>query len=554
MPSSVRSALLVSIAVLGCACDPAPGPDCPDGAPSRPGVICVTTPDGGGDVGDLPDTGPRPEVGPTPCGSVGSVGGHCRGGASGTCGTGFMCMNEIRDRTTMAMLTARSAFGIEQGASLDPDTGFYEEVPTAAAVPADDVPLPIATGTLCTALCDASATTDTTCGMCATCSTDVGTTGLLLTWLFYAEADRPFDDATGWCRADCTFDPNAAGAGCPGATSPTAMDAHTCSPASNVCVEGCISDNECRFSFEETREGLFVSVIDDTSTAVCNPTTHRCDWTTTATETTGDPCETASDCTSDVGLCLNGGTCGEYGCGTAPDTMMGTFVCDGGRGVCLGNGGNNASICVAGCTTAADCNEGNACVPLGGGMTAGTFTGYCLGICDTDPTDPDGTGPMTVADDGLIVCGAGYQCDNGTVTADNLDPAGDCRVPCTTSADCTARTPDEGNYCDIVEDSSPAYGFCRWLDQVCNYQDLSADCYGGQVCDLLAFPENLGLCVAPCTDASGTNPCTGGDVCVTASGRNVCRQPCTTGGPACPTGEICQGTAPNQFCEQLTMM
>ena len=84
--------------------------------------------------------------------------------------------------------------------------------------------------------------------------------------------------------------------------------------------------------------------------------------------------------------------------------------------------------------------------------------------------------------------------------------------------------------------------------------DLSDDWYGGQVCDLLAFAENLGLCVDACTDAAGANPCTGGDVCVTASGRNVCRTPCTTGGTACPAGEICQGTAPNQYCEQLTMM
>ena len=50
------------------------------------------------------------------------------------------------------------------------------------------------------------------------------------------------------------------------------------------------------------------------------------------------------------------------------------------------------------------------------------------------------------------------------------------------------------------------------------------------MCDLLAFPENLGLCVAPCAvDADCT---TTGDVCVTTGGRNVCRQPCTTGGAA----------------------
>ena len=75
---------------------------------------------------------------------------------------------------------------------------------------------------------------------------------------------------------------------------------------------------------------------------------------------------------------------------------------------------------------------------------------------------------MTAVDDVLYQCQTGEQCDNADPTATNLDPTGDCRVPCAMASDCTDRTPDEGNYCDIVAGTSPAFGFCRWLDQVCS--------------------------------------------------------------------------------------
>lgn len=548
--------LLLAGGVLGLTGCPTPDPTCGcgPGMTPCPGVICIAD-DAGADTGLPTDTGPLGDVPrvdaplATGCGTVGAVGGHCRGGSGGTCASGFDCQNEIRSMMTGMTFTIRTGFGIEQGRNPDAD-GFYEEVPEAEAVPANDIPIPMATGSLCTQECDAGAMTDT-CGTCATCAIDIGTAGVLATYLLYPEAMRPFGTDTGWCRADCTYNPDEAGSTCPGATAGM-MDAHTCSPGSRVCVEGCISDNECRFSFEQTREGLFVTSL--SGTATCSPTTHRCEWTRADANSVGDVCERSSDCAEDVGVCLNGGTCGEYDCAFAADTMS-NMACDGGAGVCLGNGGNMASICVQGCNQPSDCNPGNTCIPFGMGMTAAGFTGYCLGICDTRADDPDGvTGPMTAADDVLWVCQSGELCDNPPPTATNLDPTGDCRVPCSDDAECATR--HEGNFCDIIPGSTPAVGFCRWQDQVCSYQDLSDDCWGDQVCDLLAFEANLGLCIDGCTTdyvdgTMGAGECPmARPTCVTAGGRNVCRRPCTTGGPMCPTGEICQGG----FCEQLTTM
>lgn len=543
-------ALFGALALVGCPGDPT----CPAGTRLVAGTcVIVIDVDGGvsdtGPTDDVPrDTPPRADVPPGVCGSIGIIGGHCRTG--GTCNAST-CQNELL--VMGAPITLRNGFGIGQGMGPADANGFYTEIADAASVPADDVPAPIATGSLCTQRCDVSAEEDP-CGLCSTCDQSIGTTGLLAT--YFLEADPPFGDNTGWCRADCTFDPATAGATCPTATG-SMMDAHTCAPGSNTCVEGCINDNECRFELVETREGTFVSTIDRSAGApTCSPVTHRCEWTHASTESVGDTCERNSDCTEDVGLCLRGGTCGEYQCATDPTTVAdpdGGGVCDNGAGICIGNGGNAGSICIQGCVTTADCNPLSVCIPLegvpGDGLI-GTYSGYCLGICDTRLDDADGTGPLTATDDRIFMCRSGEQCDYPDQTADDLDPTGSCRIPCTTTADCTG---DEGNFCEIVPGSgSPGYGFCRWTDQVCNYLDLSDDCFNGQVCDLLALPENIGLCVDACTDATGSNPCpTAGDVCVpgtAAAPRNVCRTPCTAGGPACGTGETCL----MGFCEQLT--
>lgn len=480
------------------------------------------------------------------CTALGTMGAHCR---SATC-SGSMCQLEITREG--APLTLRSAFRIEQGTDAADAEGFHAAVDDAVA--ADDVPLPIASGSLCTERCDTFAPVDG-CGPCASCDTAIGTTQPLLTTA-RLEVDPPFGEHTGWCRADCTFDPSTAGATCPTATGPGGEGAHTCAPGSNTCVEGCVSDNECRYSLEETREGLFVSVLDRSSDAAqCDPITHRCRWFHEGDHSVGDPCESRRDCTADVGVCLRGGTCAEYQCATDPATVVdpdGGSICDDGAGVCLGNGGNGGSICVAGCNTSDDCNPFHVCIPLEGVLgdgRIGAFTGYCFAGCDTRLDDPDGAGPLTTADDEVLVCRSGEACDDPRPSATDLDPMGTCRTPCSLSDDCNGA---DGSFCELVPGTSPAYGFCRWTDRVCDYADLSSDCFGGQVCDLLAWPDDLGLCIEPCTDETGASPCPDpGDVCVpgTASApRRVCRTPCIPGGAPCDAGETCL----MGYCEQLT--
>jgi hypothetical protein len=408
--------------LVGCACSPPPlvMPDAPSA--------------------DVPGDTPPPDAGPdsrppVSCAAVGTMGGHCR---SDACGEGACQAEVLRAGIPISL---RSGFGLEQAGALDPTTGFYAAIPDGMADPTRDVPLPIASGSLCTTRCDARMAAGAVCGDCATCVNDIGTTGLVGT--ANIEPDPPFGADTGWCRADCVFDPRAAGATCPGAGT-DGTGGHTCSPASNVCVEGCLSDNECRFSIATTREGLGVAVVDDSIAASCDPVTRRCEWAHADATSVGTPCERSSDCAEDVGVCLNGGTCAEYECGRATDTTP-DMLCDGGAGVCFANGGNNASICIQGCTEPDDCNAPSTCIPFTG-ADVGPFTGYCVGICDGRLDDPDGTGPMTSADDTLWPCPTGYACDDPERTPDDLDPVGRCRPRCATDADCAVATPDEGNH------------------------------------------------------------------------------------------------------------
>lgn len=534
-----RTSYLTLLSVLAlAACDPPPpNPGC------LPGMICPDAPivDAGpmpGDTADAPrDTPDAGTVLPT-CGSVGQVGGACRTPGN-TCASGLTCQPEFVPMG--AESTLRGIFDIPQGAPI-PGSDFFTIVDPAD--PADDVPFHAFTNSLCTATCDtrlegmetmASGELDT-CGPCAACTTQLGQLGVVPSYIFLANttAGRPFGTSTGFCRANCTFNPDTNG-GCPAGL--------TCSPASLTCVEACETDAECQFTFEATRRGELVTVLDPAG-GTCNTTTGRCDA-GTGTTTVGDPCEGSSECSEDVGLCLRGGTCGEYNCGFATDTAM-DGTCDGGAGVCLPQSPDNATICIQGCRTAMDCNPGSACLPLttaaGGAVSIGPmmFSGICLGLCDIVPSDADGTGPLTTADDDLINCRAEERCDMPDPTADDLDPDGVCRPTCTTDTDCTGT--DER--CEMVPTTS--YGFCRVPDQLCSAAGLDDDCFLGQRCDLLAQDGNNGLCVDGCT---ADTDCDAGDTCDTT--RGVCRTPCTAGGTECtPMVETCIAN----LCEQLTTM
>ena len=363
------------------------------------------------------------------CGSVGGVGGNCRGamdGIGGTCPAGAACESEhFADLATRTPPTFESALGVPIGEP-DPDhPGFFRVA--ASPDPSQSLPIAIATGSLCTTVCDAAATFDS-CGTCSSCTSSIGMRGVIRVPDLYGPAELPFGETTGWCRADCTFDPTSRDLNCP--------DGHTCSPDENVCVEGCRSDAECQAMIVPTWDGGRVSVIDPLA-GTCDPSTLRCRWTRAATETVGDACVRDADCTEHVGRCLPGGMCAEVGCATASDTLPTTGVCDGGRGVCFANdGSNDASTCVAGCVRHEDCEPTNICVPLPDGATAGAFTGYCVAVCDTVASDPDGAGPLTDADDVLYPCRATERCDVPAATGETQDPDGTCRPPCSTDADC----------------------------------------------------------------------------------------------------------------------
>lgn len=485
---------------------------------------------GGGDAGPPGDGGmrdtPDAPVTPLTCGDNGQVGGHCRA-PDNACTAGYPCRDEF---VGDGMPSVRTIFNIEQG---EPDgtTGYFREVTTPD--PANDIPIHIATGGFCSAECDGrvgpptmAGAPDLDCSDCSSCSATVGVLGLFGTTSIIA-SDGVFGENVGLCRADCVFDP-ATNGGCP--------TGYTCSAGENVCIEGCTSDNECQFNLELTRVGLAVSTIDATR-GTCGAATHRCEWTRPTEGHVGDMCESSSDCTEDVGICLRGGTCGELQCNRATDTAMdGSFGCDleGGtrNGICLGYGGNNGAICIQGCNSVNDCNPGNACLPLG--ASAGRFTGYCLGICDIELNDPDGTGPLTMADDELWPCQGTQRCDVDPASLEEPDPQGTCSDFCMDDTMCDAGLEER---CDMVDGAT--YGFCRVPDQVCT---AAGGCSLDQVCDLVRFEGNLGLCVDACTDDTD---CDAGDECQTANG--WCRTPCDSGNP-CDAEFSCI----DSLCEQRT--
>jgi len=513
------------------ACDPV----CP-----AEGLICPEDTGPATDTGVIPDAGdagmrdtPDVPVAALTCGDNGQVGGHCRA-PDNACTAGYPCQDELVGMT--GMLTVRTTFNIEQGEPDPTNPGYFREV--ATPVPANDIPINIATGGFCTAVCDGlvnpptmMGAPDLDCTDCSSCSATVGVLGLFGTTSILGAASM-FGANSGWCRADCVFDP-ATNGGCP--------TGYTCSAGENVCIEACTSNTQCQYNLELSRVGLAVTTIDP-ARATCNTTTGRCDWTSAVEGHVGDMCDAASDCTEDVGICLRGGTCGELQCNRATDTEMGTFGCDlegtTRNGICLGFGGNNGAICIQGCNSASDCNPGNACLPLG--MAAGPYTGYCLGLCDIELNDPDGAGgPMTMADDEIWNCQATERCDVAPSSLEEPDPDGTCRSFCMDDTMCDATLAER---CEMVDGAT--YGFCRVPDQICSVARADADCNFDQVCDLVAFDGNLGLCVNACTD---NTDCDAGDECQVA--RGVCRTPCDSGNPCTPdTAFVCT----TGLCEQLT--
>lgn len=497
------------VGAVGCG-DDSP-PDCPTGS------ICVDsgTDDAGvGDAGTA-DTGTADAEPPGTCGDPGRTGGPCRRGA---CLDRLTCLEEL---TVMgAPLTARNGFGWGQ-AMADDDANPTRWTTITPPSPANDVPIPFVPGSMCTQQCNDAAATDS-CGSCAKCSQQLGEDGLgLPAWIFIATADRMFGTDTGFCRAHCNFAIDTNG-GCP--------TGYTCDAFTNLCLEGCVNTNQCNAALIVTEELEYATWVIPTAGQTCDMTTRRCDWDGPADAHVGDACERQADCTSDIGVCLRGGTCAETQCNNtaiAPDTEMGG-ICDGGRGICLGTGGNMGAVCVEGCTTSMDCNPGNACIPLldssGGPVTVGSFSGYCLGICDT---------VFSGGTDVTFNCRTGEQCDMPEPTADDMDPNGVCRETCDPAGTPTGCDADE-----ICEQAgTEAYGFCRPQGNIC-YD--STGCYGTQICNNVLGAPTFGRCVDPCDVAAVPPDCTAPAVCVDSGTlMGLCAEPCTSP-TTCGMGRTCQ--------------
>ncbi len=151
--------------------------------------------------------------------------------------------------------------------------------------------------------------------------------------------------------------------------------------------------------------------------------------------------------------------------------------------------------------------------------------GICTPTCDEVPSDPDGDGPLTEADDRLIPCRIDERCDQRPDDVDDPDRTGRCRVPCTTDATCPGIA--SGERCELEPDAP--FGFCEYDGQRCTSGD--EDCHFGQRCDLLGVAGPEGRCVDGCTSDAA---CDAGEVCVID--RGVCRRACDAG---CGEGERC---------------
>lgn len=451
------------------------GTGCGDAGGIDSGLIVL--PDAG--IALLSDSG-----GPISCDmppAMGAVGGRCNAG--NTCNGTLGCLPAQSERPTV-----RSALPLIAQARLVPGfTDRYEALPTPD--PSQDVAITLGVTSLCTQTCDITSPLDT-CGPCAACWDGLGQDRVGLPVGFFVNST--FGVNAGLCRPFCDYDP-ASNGGC--------GEGFSCDPLTALCLEACVDDAQCNARTVTLEDGNLGTYIDPVGAATCNPTTGRCTWTAAGDPQPGDACQRDSDCAPDVGACSRG-SCVELGC--VDRTTDG--LCADGNGVCV-----SGAQCVGGCMSADDCNPGSACVPLinssGTPVTVGGFSGVCRQTCDAI---------MNGANDLLIPCGHGEQCDQPVATTETPDPSGVCRPSC----DPAAPTCPEAQLCEAS--AGATFGFCRELDRLCR---ATSDCYGGQICDVATGSGLSGHCVTACTADSG---CTAPKTCILVGEfQGLCATPCT---------------------------
>ena len=347
-------------------------------------------------------------------------------------------------------------------------------------------------------------------------------------------------------------------------------DGYECLLNGEVCLGGCLDDNECRISREETNnvpgtqfpqtcmdnpadctpadcgdpapvnpDGCASPatnydrlVYDTSSSAVCNPTTFRCEGApSNPAASGGDTCTEDTDCEAE-GFCIEeqpiddadpslgntwlGGSCTKFRCDIAGNECANDGICQ--------EAGVGVFACFQGCTV--------------GGYAAAS--------------DPATWVAEGAAQGG---CRDGYGCVWNQMGVASVENNGVC-LPI--EYDTTVTTPNIGEACTEDSDCFSPFGngFCitdDWGQGYCSVRDCGApwfdDAAAGEapVCGstgtcvgVSADTPNFGICFETCTTA---DECGTGYGCIALTADGSSRGCWFCGADAdCRTGERCNGT------------
>lgn len=284
-------------------------------------------------------------------------------------------------------------------------------------------------------------------------------------------------DMIALCHRSCT----------PSLTTSTCRAGYECNAAEQVCRQGCQSDAECRIARADTDHDGTLSfddhlVYDTTSSAVCNPTTFRCDSAGTPDAVAGDRCERDFQCEAN-GRCFSepalgwpGGYCSKAGC-DAPG-----FECAGEAAVCMDIG---YSACLRGCHHGGEATAENP---------------YALGAdLHGDTCDPGYTCNWDLRSEAGVTLNGGCMPGNYNSIEDS-----NIGASCTSDATCWSpfghgrcifRSGSAAGYCSVLNCQAPgmpdnicgAGAFCSQFDTtlatVCiDICETAADCIAGFAC------------------------------------------------------------------------
>ena len=348
---------------------------------------------------------------------------------------------------------------------------------------------------------------DTSCGTCATClSMGVNTTGEL-----------------SMCLKNCTA--SLTTRTCP-------QTDQQCLLGSDVCIWGCVSDDECAIYRPDTNGNGTIDAYDpvtnpggdrltyDTTGGwTCNTTTRRCQHLAPAGANAGDACVRDSQCER-YGRCLEaaigwpGGYCIKNGCDVAGNACATGGVCD--------TRAFGTSVCLAPCTVAATATVGNVY-----SNARDCRTGYA---CFWDGVSG------TTANNGVCIPG-NY---NAVRTANT---GADCRDAFGEPDETRCHSPYGLGQCrDWDGPAGAAVPSCTFFD--CGAPGVpSTVCGTGGVCASVTASVTT-LCLETCTSAS---TCAPGHGCwdtttagIDTGGLRVCFSGCMSS-TDCRVGETCIG-------------